>query len=493
MARKGPKWEAGDTDYYRAIVEQNPWQATGAVPTALAPPTERPLAQALWRRLKVDQPSRFQIVLGPRRVGKSTVMYQSVRALLGGGVSPSRLWWLRLDHPMLMRRSLDATVRLLLDLSDASGEKPLYLFLDELTYATDWDLWLKTFYDQRYPVRLVGTSSATAMLRDRRLESGIGRWDEQYLAPYLLPEYLDLKGAGPGVAIGETLAETLESLTDWAPLASDVAERRRRYLLTGGFPELLLALQKPDADDETRVLESQRTLRTDAIERAVYKDIPQAYGVDRPMLLERMLYVLAEQMTGLLAPTSICRELDGMSAPTFEKYLSYLQHAFLVFTLPNYSGSERGVQKRYRKLYFVDGAVRSAALQRGLRPLSDPGEMALLLENAAAAHLHALAQQSHTRLYHWRDGNAEVDLVLDDPRAPLAFEIASSSSHHRRGLQGLIARHDRFRNRSYIIAPDAPAVPAPLTDDGIGSAPLDAFLIALGLHAQHELNRRLAV
>ena len=50
-----------------------------------------------------------------------------------------------------------------------------------------------------------------------------------------------------------------------------------------------------------------------------------------------------------------------MSAPTFHKYVSYLERAFLVFTLLNYSGSEMSKQKRGRKLYFVDGAVRNAA------------------------------------------------------------------------------------------------------------------------------------
>jgi uncharacterized protein len=419
-------------------------------------------------------------------------MFQTVRALLRHGVSPRRLWWLRLDHPLLMRTTLGALVDMIRDLEGITGEDPAYLFLDELTYATDWDLWLKTFYDQQYPLRILGSSSSTAALRHRHLESGVGRWEEQYLAPYLFDEYLELIGRGMEVPVGETLSETLQRALERRLDVAGMRDHRLAFLLTGGFPELLLALRSAAADDPARLLESQRTLRSDAVERAIYKDIPQAYGVERPMLLERLLYILAEQATGLLAPRSICAELDGMSVATFEKYISYLERAFLIFALPNYSGSERAVQKRYRKLYFVDGAVRNAALQRGLRPLSDPHEMALLFENAVAAHLHAVAQQSQVRLYHWRDGAAEVDLVLDDPRAPVALEIASSARHHRRGLLALCARHPRFRGHCYVVAPDAVALPPASDADGIGLLPLDMLLVCAGAQAAHDLEQRLA-
>src|SRR5262249_56609238 len=110
-------------------------------------------------------------------------MYQTVRHLLETGVPAERCFWLRLDHPLLLEISLGALVRPLVD-RRAGGEE-VFLFLDELVYARDWDLWLKTFADERWPVRIVATSSATAALRGRRMESGAGRCDEQYPAPYL--------------------------------------------------------------------------------------------------------------------------------------------------------------------------------------------------------------------------------------------------------------------------------------------------------------------
>jgi predicted AAA+ superfamily ATPase len=485
-------WRPGPEDLERVFEEQNPWHRIGRVPDVLAPPVERPLARDLWRVLAGDRLERYQLVLGPRRVGKTTAMYQTVRHLLAEGVDPRRLWWLRVDHPLLLREDLGQLVRSVLD--DASGDDhPTTLFLDELVYARDWDLWLKTFFDDRWPVRIVATSSASAALRHRRLESGVGRWTEQYLTPYLFTEFLDLVEHGVQVEVAADLGETIERLPNRTPNETTIESLRRRYLILGGFPELLDADRgrTDDGDDVARLLQSQQVLRSDAVERAVYKDIPQSFGVDNPMMLERLLYVLAGQATGVLSPTRICQELDGLSQPTFDRYLSYLERAFLVFTLPNYSGRESTVQKRGRKLYFVDGAVRNAALQRGVAPLDDPIELGMLIENLVAATLHSLATLGGLRLFHWRDGGSEVDLVLDHPTHPLAFEVGSSPDHSRNGLRALMARYPRFEGRCYLVTPRGRAVLPTSSPTGIGTLPLDLLLIAAGRQAEAALAARL--
>jgi uncharacterized protein len=419
-------------------------------------------------------------------------MYQTVKRLLADGVPPGMLWWLRLDHPLLMQIPLDELCRFVTESSAATSEDPVYLFLDEISYAPGWDLWLKNFYDGGWPVRIAGSSSSTAALRERRVESGVGRWDEQYLAPYLFSEYLELVEHPVSVPAGETLATTIEACIRENVDTTGLAEHRRRFLLTGGFPELLIAGRDDNpADEASMLLQSQRTLRNDAVERAIYKDIPQAFGVDSPMMLERLLYTLAGQVTGILSPVSICQNLGGLSQPTFVRYLSYLERAFLVFTLPNYAGSETSIQKRGRKLYFVDAAVRNAALQRGLAPLTDAGEMGLLIENMAAGHLHALSEESQVRLYYWRDKNEDIDLVYDHPEYPMAFEIASSQLHHRRGLHAFEAKFPRFKGRCFLIAPDATASLPQDNWDKVGTIPLDLFLLAVGAQAEKQLRDRL--
>lgn len=488
--RRRPTWEPSAADIRRVIAEQNPWHQDGRVPPALAMEKERPLAQMLWRRLLTNEPRRFQIVLGPRRVGKTTVMYQTVRRLLSEGLAPSRLWWFRLDHPILLQIPLDALARLAIEGSGASPGEPVYLFFDELTYGRDWDLWLKTFYDDGWLVQVAGTSSSSAALRERHVESGVGRWEEQYLTPYLFDEFLELIGDAPEFEGEASLGETLRSFAEKSIHDARLVPLRQRFSLVGGFPELLSYEASGANDDETRLLRSQRVLRSDAIERAIYKDIPQAFGVDDPLLLERMLYTLAGQMTGLLSPGTLSNNL-GLSKPTFDRYLSYLERAYVVFTLPNFSGNEATTQRRGRKLYFVDGAVRNAALQRGKAPLSDPREMGLLIENLAASHLHALSQQTQVRVYHWRKQGNEVDLVYDDSQAPLAFEIGSSPEHGRRGLHAFVRAHPRFDGHCWYVAPGLPLVLPSNAESGWGTLPLELFLLGVGWQAAERLRRRL--
>jgi predicted AAA+ superfamily ATPase len=418
-------------------------------------------------------------------------MYQTVNHLLKQGIPSRRVWWLRLDHPLLMNIDLGLLMRLLVDSSRATAAEPAFIFLDELTYAKDWDLWLKTFFDDSWPVAITGSSSSTAALRQSRVESGIGRWEEQYLAPYLFGEFLELFDAKVDLKTGDTLAESISTAALHLPPVPHLAELRRRFLLTGGFPELLIAAKASNEDEATLLLESQRTLRSDAVERAIYKDLPQAFGIDNPMLMERLLYTLAGHIGGIFSPKKISQSLSGLSEATVERYLTYLERAFLVFTLPNYSGNEGARQRRGKKLYFVDGAVRNAALQRGLAPLNDSVEMGALIENLAASHLHALGQLAQVRVYYWRHQNDEVDLIFDHPEFPMAFEIGSSSRHTRAGLRRLVELHPRFHGRAYLIAPEIASVDAGSSPDGIGTISLDAFLLAVSEQAARELRRNL--
>lgn len=476
-------WDAGPEDYRQAIQEQSPWTFGGGVPQALAPESERPLARAIAAALDAE-PHRFQLISGPRRVGKTTVMYQAVRHLLESGHPPRSLWLLRLDHPLLLPSSLGELVRSVLEVARTH---PAVLFLDELAYAQRWDLWLKTFYDEHWPVRIVATSSATADLHRRRLETGVGRWEEQHLAPCLLSEYLALRGQPSAFEAEPELWRSMRAAVAGQSVDLAAAARvRRRLMITGGFPELVTTLG--EADERTLVFRSQQVLRDDAIERAIYKDIPQTYQVRDPMQLERLLHALAGQLGGILSPSRICSELGALTQPTFDRYLAYLLQTFMVFTLPNYSGRELSVQRRGRKLYFVDGAVRNAALQRGDRFLSAPEEEGLLLENLVVTHFRALAEQTGTRLYYWRDGRDEVDLVYDDPNHPIALEIGRSSAHSRRGLAAFRAVHPHFE--CWLTAPDAPHLAPTDASDGFGAMPLDLLLIVLGAQTELALMQR---
>ena len=233
---------------------------------------------------------------------------------------------------------------------------------------------------------------------------------------------------------------------------------------------------------------AQQTLRSDAIERAVYKDIPQSYRIDSPLTLERFLYVLAGQVTGLLSLKGISQDISQVSVQTLDRYLSYLTQTYLVFTLLNYDNNERGTQRRQKKAYFVDIAVRNAALQKD-HIVRDATEIGKLYENLVASHLYHLGKQCGIRLYHWRRGKYEVDFIYDDPVQPLAFEIGASKTHSRSGLKKFLQENPRFCNGIYYIAPGLKFLSPKESQSGIGELSLDLLLISTGLQQEKEFSK----
>ena len=85
-----------------------------------------------------------------------------------------------------------------------------------------------------------------------------------------------------------------------------------------------------------------------------------------------------------------------------------------------------------------------------------------------------------------------MDLILDGPDRPLAFELASSADHHRSGLQALAHRHGEFDGGMYLVAPNAGVTAPERNPSGIGTLPLDLFLVLTGLQADRAMLERLA-
>ena len=75
-----------------------------------------------------------------------------------------------------------------------------------------------------------------------------------------------------------------------------------------------------------------------------------------------------------------------------------------------------------------------------------------------------------------------MDLLYGDPRAPLAFEVASSLNHPRSGFHALTRSHAEFRGRCYLVAPQAPV--AHPDAETPGTLPLDTLQLAI--HAQGD-------
>jgi len=133
-------WKPSKEDYLAALADQNPWHELGSVPSTLAYTRRRSLSDKLWRAL-TGELQRYQVVLGPRRVGKTVSIYQTIQSLVEHGIPHQRLWFMRMDHPLFQHYPLGGWVRSLVKQEKPTAEKPLYLFLDEINYSKGWGTW----------------------------------------------------------------------------------------------------------------------------------------------------------------------------------------------------------------------------------------------------------------------------------------------------------------------------------------------------------------
>ncbi|MES1211499.1 MAG: AAA family ATPase, partial [Acidobacteriota bacterium] len=252
-------------DILRVLHAFNPWWTNRS---SSVPAFRRLAFDACCKYLFDDSIKRGILVSGPRRVGKTTVLYQLAEALIEREVEPRSILYLSLDHPVLKMLSIEETVRIYNEHVHPPGEKAFFLF-DEVQYAAEWDLYLKVLIDHRPEIRIVATGSAALRQRRDSVDSGVGRWITVPMPTLSFYEFLQLRGkALPDVPSGlrpqDLLGKDKDDLLHLAESFRPLLPEFQRYLLVGGFPETATS---EDTDY------CQRIIREDVVERVLKRDM----------------------------------------------------------------------------------------------------------------------------------------------------------------------------------------------------------------------------
>jgi predicted AAA+ superfamily ATPase len=80
--------------------------------------------------------------------------------------------------------------------------------------------------------------------------------------------------------------------------------------------------------------------------------------------------------------------------------------------------------------------------------LQNPAEWGRLSESAVGSHLLNYASQQNFNLYYWREGNTEVDFILELNNQLIAIEVKTG---HRVNKTGINSFTQKFRPRFAII------------------------------------------
>lgn len=389
------------------LEDLNPWWKEPGARKALAWPMRRSPHARLLDQLVRPGDWRAQVLLGPRQVGKTTLLKQLADDLLDRGWPARNLTYFDFEDFRLKREVRPEEIAGLRP-AGADPGRPQVFLLDELHHVPRWDRWLKHAVDNRLG-RIVATDSAASLLREAGRESGLGRWDEILLEGLTYRELVGLTGeraTGQRDAARSVPGETSD-------LAADT-ELVERYLALGGFPA------HATTDDYSLVRER---LRSDVVDRALRRDL--SGRVDDPNRLRKLFVYLVQQSGGEQSYSDRAADLD-VDSRTVARWIDLLQDTFLLVALPRGATSVKAAARlRGRsKLYAGDHGLITAFAEAPVREAEVRGKV---FEAVVYRHLRELARARDGQLHYlrWGDG-LEVDFVLEVGSERFAVEVTQS-------------------------------------------------------------------
>ena len=393
----------------KVLTAFNPWWKTGAVHAAFLKSYKRVAFNVALKKIEETNIRRNVILSGARRVGKTTIMYQIIDKLLSDGINPKKIVFISMDHPILKLSNLDTILECYHE--NIYPDKDVYYFFDEIQYAADWASWLKIIYDTQLETKVIATGSASPALVRGSTESGAGRWSVIQVPTLSFYEYCALIGRtnealdSKPVLPSELLTMTQQERTDVMMKLDDLRFYFNKYLLIGGFPELALA----DND-----LLGQQIMREDIVDKVLKRDLPALYSIRNSLELERIFLYLCNVSSEIVSYDSIAKELNGVSRPTVENYIKYLESANLIYISTPVSLEGKKVLKSKPKIYIADAAIRNAVLMN-TDILSNATEMGKIVETAVYKHVNNFYYQKSAYVGYCRVGRSEkeIDVVVE--------------------------------------------------------------------------------
>ena len=395
----------------RKIIErlryENPWWVTKEVAKLSSSMSKRLYFDLFYPFVIERSIKRALVLMGPRRVGKTVMLFHSIEDLIKNGVNPQKLFFIGIDNPIYVNLSLEDLLALCKESLTLKNLDGCFVFFDEIQYLKDWERHLKVLVDSYPETKFIVSGSAAAALKWHSTESGAGRFTDFLLPPLTFQEYIHLKKLDHLIYDGEI--EYGDKGISYC-LTHDTKELNREfvhYLNFGGYPEVVLS-EKIQSD-------MGRYVKNDIVDKVLLRDLPSLYGIKDVQELNRFFTYIAYNTGNEFSYETMSKE-SGIQKDTLKKYLEYLEAAFLIKVL-NKVGINAKRLKRITsfKVYLTNPSLRTALFS----PITETdSEMGNMVETAVLSQwMHR--EKLDLTYARWKDGRkeGEVDLVLVDARS----------------------------------------------------------------------------
>lgn len=365
---------------------------------------------------------RAVVLMGPRRVGKTVMVFHTIQMLLKSGVPAKNILYISLETPIYFGLSLERIIRLFQHHHAHERGAKLYVFFDEIQYHKKWEVHLKSVVDSFKSIRTVATGSAAAALKIKSRESGAGRFTEFMLPPLTFAEYLRF------IRREKKLFQNKKTY-DGGYNCENIEELNNEfvnYLNYGGYPEAVMIKAVRE--------NSMRYIKSDIIDKVLLRDLPSLYGIDDIQELNRLFTTLAYN-TGNEVSIEALSNSSGIAKNTVKKYIEYLEAAFLIIRISRIDQNARRFKREMAfKVYLTNPSMRAALFE----PIStDHKDMGHLTETAIFSQwFHSAGMTKHLHYARWKEG--EIDMVSKDGEWIMEVKWSNTLFDDPRKLKSLL-------------------------------------------------------
>ncbi len=385
---------------------ENPWWVNKQIPETYNVMPKRLYFDLFYPFVVERKVRRALVLMGPRRVGKTVMLFHSIQHLIDEKVNPQKIFFVGIDNPIYVHLSLEDILNLCKQSLNQENLNGSYVFFDEIQYLKDWERHLKVLVDTYPETKFIVSGSAAAALKWHSTESGAGRFTDFMLPPLTFQEYIHLKGMNHLVYDG-----TINYGNDKVPyyLTHDIKAFNKEfihYLNFGGYPEVVLS--------ERIQSDMGRYVKNDIVDKVLLRDLPSLYGIKDVQELNRFFTYIAYHSGNEFSYEKMSQE-SGIQKDTLKKYLEYLEAAFLIKVLNKVDVNAKRLKRVTSfKVYLTNPSLRTALFS----PISETdSEMGNMVETAVLSQwMHR--EKLDLTYARWREGRneGEVDLVLLDDK-----------------------------------------------------------------------------
>jgi len=365
--------------------------------------------------------SHIKDIIGVRRAGKTTTMYQVIESFLKKGINPKDVVFLNFDDSEINASSFEDILKAVGKINPDVG----YLFVDEIQQKSSWERWVRTLYDTHMFKQIFVSGSSASLLSQDMGRVLTGRHITFSIFPFSFKEYLKFIG--------------------WKKFTIDFLRYHKNkllyhqegYIKSGSFPE---TIGKTDSE--------RKIILTNIYNDILSRDISARFGASYD-IVKKISYHLLSNVANEFSYRSVANA-TGLSVETVEKYLEFLKESFMILISDFFSYKTKVQFKQNKKVYCIDTGLRNAV---SFRFSEDLGRLA---ENVVFIEL----KRSGKEVYYWKDKSGkEVDvLVKDGMKVQKLIQVCwniKDLNTKKRELEGLLAGCREFKlKRGIIITED---------------------------------------